>query len=609
MKRYIFILFTFCFSATSMLAQLDSIQNLDEVVVVDTKLTKYSEGFKVKSISDSLTSRNNTSLTDVLRFNSSIYFKENGYGMVSSPSFRGTNASQTAVIWNGISINSSLNGQTDFNIIVPNAADQITIRSGGGSVQYGSGAIGGSVHLNNTISFRKAQRNELELSYGSYEASKFNFKSITSNKHLYSSVNVNYINSINDYKYINKELKNENGAFQKLNVGYNFGARFSNHILTWNSNYFYGDRDFSSTITAPSNNNYKDVTTRNLLTWTMNSNQFISKVKGAHLFERYRYFPDKDNLQFSEGKTNTYIADYSLDYFASEKLKFNATLNYTFIEGKGSNIGSNQRNTLSAIILMKHKVSSKLSYGVNVRQEFLNEFENPLLVSLDGKYQLQPWYAIKTNASRNYRVPTFNDLYWDAGGNIDLKPETSIQAEIGNVFNFSDWELSLNGFYIDSKDLISWRPNETGLWQPINIAETENYGLEFSSEFSKRINQHALSLLMSYSYTKAINKEKNKQLLYVPFHKATGLLQYQYKNISFNYQLLYNGEVFTTTDNIGIVEDYLVSNLGLEYQLNTNKTPITLGGNINNLFNIYYENVAYRPMPDRNIQIFINFKF
>jgi len=609
MKKHLFILISFCFCATSMLAQLDSIQNLDEVLIVDAKLTEYSEGFQVKTLSDTISSRNNTSLTNVLRFNSSIYFKENGYGMVSSPSFRGTNASQTAVIWNGIPINSNLNGQTDFNLITPSAIDQINIRSGGGSVQYGSGAIGGSIHLNNEIIFRKEQKNELELSRGSYETSKFLFKSITSSKNIYSSVNVYYINSFNDYKYIGKELKNENGAFQKLNIGYNFGVKFKNHVLTWNSNYFYGDRNFSSSITAPSKNSYKDVTTRNLLTWTMKSKQFISKVKTAHLFERYRYFPDKDKTLFSEGKSNTYLADYSIDYFASKRIKLNATLNYTLIDGNGSNIGSNQRNTLSAIILMKHKISSKLSYGLNIRKEFLNDFENPLLISVDGKYQVKPWYAVKMNASNNYRVPTFNDLFWDAGGNINLEPETSLQAEIGNVFEFSDWKFNLIGFYIDSKDLISWRPNENGLWQPLNIAETQNYGLEFSSEFSKYLGNHKIDVALNYSYTKAINKEKNTQLMYVPFHKATGLFQYQYKNISAFYQLLYNGEVFTTTDNIGIVENYLVSNIGIECQLNTNKTPITIGGKINNLFNIYYENVAYRPMPDRNIQLFINFKF
>ena len=81
-------------------------------------------------------------------------FKENGLGMVSSPSFRGTTAQQTAVIWNGININSQLNGQTDFNTITTRDYTSITVRSGGGSSIYGSSAIGGSIHLNNELTFK-----------------------------------------------------------------------------------------------------------------------------------------------------------------------------------------------------------------------------------------------------------------------------------------------------------------------------------------------------------------------------------------------------------------------------------------------------------------------
>src|SRR5690554_651035 len=122
-------------------AQLDSIQNLPEVILSDTKLIHFSKGFKLENLADSIVKRNPASLTDVLRYNSSVYFKENGNGMVSSPSFRGTNAAQTAVIWNGININSVFTGQTDFNTISPFNYDEISIRSGGGGVQYGSGTI------------------------------------------------------------------------------------------------------------------------------------------------------------------------------------------------------------------------------------------------------------------------------------------------------------------------------------------------------------------------------------------------------------------------------------------------------------------------------------
>lgn len=156
-------------------AQRDSVVVLDEVVLTDAKLSQFSVGNKKQVLKDSVLSKSQ-SFTDLLRYNSTIYFKENGYGMVSSPSFRGTNAQQTAVIWNGININSQLNGQTDFNTVVTSNYNNVTIKSGGGSVQYGSGAIGGSIHLNSTFNFKEHLDNEVRIGYGSFNTQSTNYK-------------------------------------------------------------------------------------------------------------------------------------------------------------------------------------------------------------------------------------------------------------------------------------------------------------------------------------------------------------------------------------------------------------------------------------------------
>ncbi|MGB6150499.1 MAG: Plug domain-containing protein, partial [Pricia sp.] len=144
-------------------AQEKTLWELDEVVVSDIRLKHYAEGHKLTRLTDSTIQRGGTFLTTLLAFNANLYFKENGFGMVSSPAFRGTNASHTAVIWNGININSPLNGQVDFNTITPFNYSSIAIRSGGGSVQFGTGAIGGSVHLNNELRFEDHLDNQMMM--------------------------------------------------------------------------------------------------------------------------------------------------------------------------------------------------------------------------------------------------------------------------------------------------------------------------------------------------------------------------------------------------------------------------------------------------------------
>ncbi|MGY8934000.1 MAG: TonB-dependent receptor [Flavobacteriales bacterium] len=606
-KTYLIVLLIIC--SASMYAQLDSIQHLNEVLVIDAKLEDYSEGFKLIQLSDTLIARNSVSLTEVLNFNSTLYFKENGYGMVSSPSFRGTNASQTAVIWNGIPVNSNLNGQTDFNTISPSSFNTIIIRSGGGSTQYGSGAVGGSIHLNNTIDFQNKQSSELKLSYGSFSTIVGVFKSRFSSDKKYIDFGIDFISSENDYEYIDLNRKNENGNFDKLNIAVNAGLNFGKSTLSWNSNYFLGNRNFSGTITSPSKDSYKDLTTRNLVTWNKASNKWNNTIKGAHTFERYRYYPQPENNLYFEGQSTTYLGDYQLEYEINKDLKISSIINYTYIKSKGSNIGTNDRNTLATILLWKHQINEKLSYGINLRQEFLTNFENPFLASFDVNYAINKWYTLKANASKNYRVPTFNDLYWNSGGNENLNPETSYQAEIANEFIWNQFRLNITGFYISSTDLIKWQPNEDGLFTPLNISKTENLGIEVDGNYSKSIKEHQLNLVFNYAYTAAKDLGKNKQLVYVPYYKATGALTYDYKKLAAYYQLLFNGEVFTTTDNNGVLDRYSVSNLGLEYLIQEKSFPIKIGIKLNNIFNTYYENVAYRPMPNRNIQTFINFKF
>ena len=99
MKLFYSLIFL-CFGVVVLKGQtkVDSVQTLETVVLSDVKLQQNNYGFKTITLKDSVLQNDSKSFTDLLRFNSHIYFKENGYGMVSSPSFRGTNASQTAVI-------------------------------------------------------------------------------------------------------------------------------------------------------------------------------------------------------------------------------------------------------------------------------------------------------------------------------------------------------------------------------------------------------------------------------------------------------------------------------------------------------------------------------
>lgn len=601
------IILVFFLCTVSAYAQLDSIQHLPEVMMTDSKLVHFSKGFKLEKLSDSIVERNATSLTETLRYNSSIYFKENGFGMVSSPSFRGTNAAQTAVIWNGININSIFTGQTDFNTISPLNYDEIAIRSGGGGVQYGSGAVGGSIHLNNTYSFKKINSTNVGLHSGSFSTVGANASTTQTWGDHYLNVGVDFSSSENDFEFVGKNMTNTHGQFLRFAVNVNEARKLKRGVATWNSEYTYNDRNFSGSLNTIGKDGYKDISTRNLWQLQQKTGVFNTKASVAHLFEQFRYFPDTEKPGYDDGRANTFIGALQSEVLLQKKLRINGKVEYSYINAEGDNVEENSRKTLATVLLINHKISDDFNYGLNIRKEFLNDFDNPFLFSADAKWKVSKYYALRLNGSKNYRVPTFNDLYWHAGGNVNLHPETSYQVELGQEFSFGKLNVDVAAYYISSEDLIKWIPENGIIWEPVNINRARNYGAELNMAYSvKFLEQHTLGFAANYSYTKAEDLEKEKQLIYVPFHKATGTLQYNFKTLLVYFQGLYNGEAYTTTDNSAAVEAYKIFNVGAEYTFSS--TPeITFGGRFKNVFNVYYENVAYRPMPSRNIQLFLKF--
>ena len=592
------------------LAQHDSIRTLEIVEISDLQLKNYSNSQSVQNLNDTIINKNQSALTSLLNYNTVIYFKENGLGMVSSPSFRGTTAQQTAVIWNGININSQLNGQTDFNTLTTRNFDNITVRAGGGSSLYGSSAIGGSIHLNNNLSFRNHFDNELRLNYGSFNTFGGNYKVDVSDGKFAVQASVSRNSSDNDYEYVEKEGKNLNGAFynSSINMAVGYKINESNYLKLY-SQVFDSERHFSLIFPSENKTKYQDLNTRNLLEWARFFGRFTSKAKVGALSERYKYFGNIESENFTFGEVKTYLGKYDLFYDVNDVIKINAILDYTQNSGNGSDIQNKERNIGSASLLFKHSLTDKFLYELSVRKEFTDNYKSPFLFSLGTHYALTDFYTLKINGSKNFRVPTFNDLYWQPGGNENLKPESSYQAELSNVFNFKKFKISLTGYYIDIIDMLRWVPTG-GNWSPQNTDKVRTYGGEAIASWNKNVGNHNFNFTGTYAYTVSEDMETEKQLIYVPFHKATSSLVYSWKKLSVNYQILYNGEVFTRSDNNARynVDAYLVSNATVDYDFGKSNS-YTLGFQVLNLFNEHYASVESRFLPGRNFNVYLTLNF
>lgn len=602
-------LVTVLFLCQCICAQQDTFTVLDEVLISDLQLKKFFNSQSVLKLPDSIIYKNRTSLTSLLNYNSVIYFKENGLGMVSSASFRGTTAQQTAVIWNGININSALNGQTDFNTISAKDFNSIFIRAGGGSSVYGSSAIGGSIHLNNNLSFGNTFENILQTNYGSFNTLGVNYKMQLASDAFSSQISISRNSSDNDYEYLDSDKKNENGQFYNTSINLNLGYKLnSKNVLKLYSYLFDGERHFSGTLTAISKSKYIDTNTRSLLEWVGTYNRFTSKLKTAFLTEKYKYYENAATSIFNTTEVKTVLAKYDVSYKFSGNLELNSVIDFTHTKGDGEDIGQNTRTISSGVLLLKHTLFKKFLYELSFRKELTNSYKSPLLFSVGTTFSPFSFYKLKVNGSRNFRIPTFNDLYWQGSGNLNLKPESSYQVEVGNDFKIKNTIFSITGYYIKIQDLLRWSPSSGGNWTPNNVANVTTYGAEFLFNSFKKIGKSQLDFNATYAYTISKDEVKDKQLIYVPYHKFTAALAYSFEKFSAHYQYLYNGEVFTSSDNFYTLDDYLVSNVGIDYQFGKKKF-LQLGFDVLNVFNENYQSVSTRPMPGRNYTINLTFNF
>jgi iron complex outermembrane receptor protein len=342
-----------------------------------------------------------------------------------------------------------------------------------------------------------------------------------------------------------------------------------------------------------------------MLAWNHQREDFEFKLKYAFLTEKYLFYENKyaDNYTFGAAKTHL-IRQESIWKF-SEKTTWTAQLEHVQNTGSGSNFEKNSRNTSSVSLLWQQEIHTGWYAEGSIRLEQNEIYETPFLYAFSGRWQPNSKWAVKSNFSKNFRIPSFNDLYWQGSGNLDLKPETALQFEVGPEFKTKKWIFSAQYFVIHLQDLLRWVPGNNGNWLPENTAQVRNQGLEIMTSKSLKWSEHTLELIGNYTFTEAVDLKKGRQLIYVPFHKANVTLKQSYKKFSGFLQTNYQGAVFTSSDNAYNLPAFFVTNVGIDFLFDTKKINFNFGFQVHNLFHKNYQNVIARPMPGRNFQLFL----
>lgn len=586
-------------------------KTIDTVYVFDSQMKKVKLFHKINTISQKDIEKNATNLSELLRFQSQIYIKENGRGAVSSPSFRGTGAGHTAFLWNGININSTFLGQGDINNIPLFGYDQLEVKAGGGSVQYGSSAIGGSIHLNNNLEFNKGPYASLYSEAGSFDTFNNFLKASYSNHQFSIKVSGNYLISQNDYEVPEREYINRNGRYYNSSVNIGVSYKIAPHqTISWQNQIFDGSQHYPIFVENGNKTKYNAQTLRSLLAWDISKNNLSNSLKAAYTEDNFQYFGDIDKPKESGAEGKNFIFRNDFNYFITPKLNVNAIGEFQINKGLGyqSGIGDISRNMGSVAGLARYFINDKLRIEAGFKKDFIEDISSPLLYSLSGKWEPLKWYHVGANFSRNFKIPSFNDLYWQKGGNPDLVPETSTNVDMDHELIFGDFRLTVSPYFMDIKNYIGWLPTAAGYWAAFNTYSVEIYGLDSQITYHKNFGTQGLRINAGYTYSKSTNKQTGMQMTYVPLHKAFGNIEYRYQFLTIYAQGLFNGLTYTTTDEkrADAIDPYFVLNTGISANL---LDHYTLGFKVNNITNTVYQTVSYYPLPKRNYSVYLNINF
>ncbi|MCE7067279.1 TonB-dependent receptor domain-containing protein [Dyadobacter sp. CY326] len=603
-----------------LVAQQDSIR-LDLVIVRGFVPEKFMSGLKIQKIdSATLNQFRFQNISDLLSLNTPIAFKNYGPGQLNTASFRGTSANHTAVLWNGLNINSPILGQTDFSTIPVAGFDELSVQYGSAASIVGSDAVGGSILLGSVPT-----KQTLNVMFGRQQESFHNYQ---------TQFTARYASSLSDKWNFSGKTSVYDG---QMNNDFPYAERKQYTMLPSNS----FQRGLVQDLFFNSKNDHQISAhvwlTRNRLTLTPDdkAGRELTLTEAYRTMLRYNYklltfrtswvrdiidYARGDYSQLDHAVTDKFSNRVERDFeFKHLQIKAGGEITHYRAQVAGYDAGLLTENRGDLFLLSRLQATSRLVISANLRQAFVTGYNPPFTPSLGVEYFLiqksDQFLKLKGSYGRSYRVPTLNERYWKEMGNPDIRPESGWNKEIGLeqsavLTNNHSISASLTAYHNRVKDWTYWNPSKA--YHVENLQQVLARGVEVQSGWKYQIAAWKAGANVSYALSKSSQEKAydaysadiiGKQLVFVPIHSGNVNAFVQYKNARLTGQVQTISKRYSTFDNSQFLDGYTLSNLLAEYTFVSSIIKMRFQGQINNLANTFYLNVRNNAMPGRSFAL------
>jgi len=565
------------------------------------------------------------SLSELLRYSTPLAIKNYGPGQLATIAFRGTSASHTAVLWNGLNINQPTLGQTDFSSIAMAGFEEVGIQYGSSSSVTGSDAIGGSILLNSKyeplsgIQFQMGHQQASFLNYQTQAIARYGAKI---NKQWYVTGKTLLVRGImnnhykdhfrNGYRMSTSETS-RSGFMQDLFLNDHQQHEISAHVWISDNDLTILPEDVISrerTRTRASRamlkykyRNWENriSRTRDILNYgkgdyTTMSDAITDKTGFQTGNEWNGYVSDHLRYSIKTGGEITYISTQTTGYSQDKITEFRSDL-YAM-----SRINAGTRWLLSA----------------SIRQAFITGYNPPLAPSAGAEYtwlKKKEWTGVaRSSVSKSYRAPTLNERYWEDIGNPDILPEHGWNKEAGfdlsKTMASARYSIRLTGFHQYIKNWTFWNPLKGNRVE--NVQEVLARGLESEISFQRKWHRFTSGGLLQYSYTRSSQEKMydayaidvlGKQLPLTPRHTGNMNSWIQFKNHRITAQVAFTGESYVTAEETQPIPGYILLNVFAESVFSFRRCSVRIQPQVYNLTNSFYIDVRRNAMPGRSYSL------
>ena len=639
----------------------DSVQvhHIQEVVVTSRLISR--ETIPSQTLGgEELKKLNSLSVADALRYFSGLQLKDyGGVGGIKTVNIRSMGTNHLGIFYDGIELGNAQNGQIDLGQFSLDNVEEISLYNGQRSAIFQPASDfgnAGSVYIRTKAPrFMMGRRYNLlvRAKYGSSDT--FRFSSLWEQKlsdHISSSLSTGVLTSSGRYKFRYRRVTEDNTvAYDTTAVRHNgdiWAFRVEGNVRGgiadgyWNvkAYTYHSERGIPGAIV-------NNVWRRGERQWDHNTfgqavfqksfgDKFSTKALAKYAYYVTRYVNNDETqihvdntyrqqeMYFSTSNVYEILSKWSVSM--SYDFKWNK-LNANMVDFAFPHRYSNFVSLATALTLSRFQAQASVVEQV-VKDHVKYGMSSPSRSTLTPAFFVNVYpfnsklLAVRAFAKKNFRMPTFNDLYYADMGNSKLNPESALQYDLGFVLN-KDWKqgvvdhfrLQLDGYYNTVHDkIVAYPKGQQFRWTMLNLGKVHIKGVDAMAEVGlEPAKDWKVTARLQYTYQDARDVTDpntsyyKDQIPYIPWNSGSAILGLSWREWDLSYSFIYSGERYSQQENIlyNHLQPWYTHDMSVAYH--ARKWSARL--DVNNIFSQDYDVILNYPMPKRNYMLTLEYNF